>query len=224
MATSSVEQLVIEDLPSDPGRNPHDERSRRNVACDDGAGCDERLLPYLDAWCEDCAAPNAAGATQGRTRRRGVGAVAGHRVVICRNHAGPDEHVVLDDRERGQVNIRLHAHACADLHVVIDDAAATDYRACADRCSLPHERLVADDRMRCKMRTGKDDGSGADAHTRCNPERQDLSMSRGVGRQPGALAQHRVIADRAVITNHCTCMYDDMGTKGDLLSHLHTVT
>ncbi len=56
-------------------------------------------------------------------------AVAAHRVVVRRADARAHEHVVLDDRERSQVDARLHAHAVADAHVVVDHAAAADQAA-----------------------------------------------------------------------------------------------
>ena len=86
----------------------------RDVARDDRARRDERLLADLDAGREQDPAADAACAPQHGTAQRARPAEARHRVVVHRHDAGADEDVVLDDDPAREPGVRLDAHPRAD--------------------------------------------------------------------------------------------------------------
>ena len=105
-----------------------------HVAVHHRAGGDEGLLADLDAGREDRAAADAARPPQDRAaqrRRPGpwramVSSFVGHR-------ARPDEHVVLDDGERGDVDVASASRTRSPIaHVVVDEEPRPTTRARAD--------------------------------------------------------------------------------------------
>ena len=66
----ALEQLVVRHLAHDARRDAHDDRPRRHVRRDDGAGGDVRLLADLDARHEHRAAADAARPPQRRAAHR----------------------------------------------------------------------------------------------------------------------------------------------------------
>ena len=55
------EHMIVGDLAHDPRGHAHRDRARGHVACDDGAGGDERLLADLDPRAESHTAADPAG-------------------------------------------------------------------------------------------------------------------------------------------------------------------
>ncbi len=162
-----------------------------HVARDDRAGRHERLLADLHARRQHGAAADAARAAQDRARAAASPApwrpIVSSLVVIA---PGPDEHVVLDHRERGQVDVRLHAHARAERA-----------RRCRRRCrarspirapierALAHERLVAEDRLRrrcSRRRTRPRRRTRVDAARRAPARRPSPARARAARRAAGA--------------------------------------
>ena len=91
-----------------PG-TPIDDRARGHVARHDRAGGDERLLADLDARAQHRRRRRPGTRAAASRPRSGVvrrrGAPSSSRWSSCT--PGPDEHVVLDDRARGQVDVGL---------------------------------------------------------------------------------------------------------------------
>src|SRR6185312_4958445 len=217
----ALEQVLLADLADEAAGHAHHDAARRHVARDDGPGRDEGLLADLDAGRDHDAPADPAGAAEAGSAHRRLGSVAAHRVVVGRGRAGPDEDVVGDGAEGRQVDARLDAHARADLHVVVDHAPPPDHGARADRRALAHERLVAEDRPGADLRAREDDRAGADRDVLAQLERIDRADGGGVRGQARALAEHRVVLDRAAVADHRAVVDDDERAEADVLADPH---
>ena len=142
-----------------------------HVAGDQRAGGHERLLAHDDARDEHHATPDATRATEDGSEQRLAAPTATHRVVIGRQHAGTEEHLVLDDRLTGHVDTGLDQDAGADGGAEVDRRAPTHDGLLSDRDSFPDLRLIADDGSVGDIGARVDDGTTAHADTSSEYER-----------------------------------------------------
>ena len=124
--------------------------------------------------------------------------MAGHRVVVCRGHAGPQEDVVLDDRPARDVHPGLDQHAGADDDVIVDRRSPPEDGAFPERRPFAQLALIAEDRAGSDARRRIQNRPGADRDAVLDDERIRIA---GAGRarpgaQPRALAKHRMRLDQ----------------------------
>src|SRR3954471_8525154 len=118
--TPALEEIAILDLAHHAGGDAHRHAAGGHVARHDGGRRHERLLADLDAGAEDRAAAHPARAPQRRAVERLAGSVPRHRRVVRRRPPRADEALVLYDRARVEVDVRLHPHPRRDADVVVD--------------------------------------------------------------------------------------------------------
>src|SRR5205085_6119410 len=139
-------KLVVGDVAQDARGTADDELARRDVPRDDGARPDERLLADLDAGTQDGSAADPRAAANRRSlHQRPAFLGPAHVVVVRRDDARRDEHVLLERGVRGDVRLRLDACSRADSAVVLDQRAAAENAVVGELDALADARLVADD-------------------------------------------------------------------------------
>ena len=161
-----------------PGCRPP--AARRHVAGHHRAGADERLLADLDAGQQHGAAADpGAAADRGALDQRVARLRAAHEVVVGGDHAGGDEHVVLEQAVRGDVGVdwilakspmtvsfstqtpRPITHlapivaALADAGQVADDAALAQRRAGRQHRAGADRAAAAEHQRRAAARGGR---------------------------------------------------------------------
>ena len=184
----ALEQVLVRHLAHDPRGHSHHDRPARARRWSPPRPAATNASSPISTPGVSTAPPPMRQARRRRGAARGAsGSVARHRVVVRRERAGAHEHVVLDDREGGQVDVAsARARAPRPSTSLSSDAAAPDHRALADRAALAHERLVADDRAGADARAREHDRAGADAHavaerqrSRARRGREECAASRG---------------------------------------------
>jgi hypothetical protein len=116
------------------------QRSRGDVARDDGATGDEAALAECHPWQYRRVRPDGDVVLDGRTHEAHVDA---HRVRVVREHGvRTDEHVVAEHRLRWEVHARLEADSRADLDVAVDDGVRPDDHLVTQVTVFSHEDVV----------------------------------------------------------------------------------
>src|SRR3954447_25812843 len=220
----ALEQVLVADVPQFPGWDAHDHLARRDVLQHDRTGTDHRLLADFDAGQDDRAASHPAGAPKRRTLRWLARSVAAHRVVVGQDDPWAEEGVVLDLRPCRDVAVALDLDAGTDRHVVVDRTAPADHGLGADPGTLPHLRLVTDQRGRSDLGARGDDGTRGDCGVlRQRGRRRRLRRGGRVPAERRWLSDHRRVADHAEVPDPSAGVDDHVAAQLGGLADLDTL-